>query len=73
MAYFLILLAVWPVLGVVVLHLYSRRAGGRTLPPASSGSDVLARMYLWPVVCWRLRARDSGPGMEIGKTPSDDR
>lgn len=58
----LIVFAVWPLVGVTVLRSVNafRRKGGRPapIPPAVSGTDVLAHMYLWPVVLYKsLRLR----------------
>jgi hypothetical protein len=53
-----ILLAIWPVMGVAVLALVgrlNRGSGEAVLPPANGVSEVLTRMYLWPIVLWRIR------------------
>lgn len=51
-------LAVWPVLGAGVLGMtgwWLRRQSLPTLPSVSGPVEALQRMYLWPLVLWRLR------------------
>jgi hypothetical protein len=53
-----LVIALWPVVGLIVLTAVGRvgplsRRGG-VLPPAASGAEVLARMYLWPLVLLRI-------------------
>jgi hypothetical protein len=53
-----LIIAVWPVVGLAILTAIGRvgpraRRGG-VLPPATSGAEVLARMYLWPLVLLRI-------------------
>ena len=51
-------IAVWPLLGLLVLALFNRhlaRAGKPRLAAATHPGEILARMYLWPIVCWRMR------------------
>jgi len=57
------MVAVWPVAGLVILASVagdsaSQRQGA--LPPAQGIGDVLTRMYLWPVVLWRIRIARGG-------------
>lgn len=57
-----LVIALWPAVGLIILAAVGRvgplsRKGG-VLPPATSGAEVLARMYLWPLVLLRIcRAR----------------
>lgn len=57
-----LLVALWPVLGLIVLHLVGRigaNKGKGVLPPPVNFSEILSRMYLWPIVWWRVqRTRD---------------
>ncbi len=51
------MIALWPAAGLSVLALikyFMSRRGAPVLPAATGGSDVLLRMYLWPLVCWRI-------------------
>jgi hypothetical protein len=54
----LLLFALWPVIGVLVLSYASRalraRSKGTPLGPASSLTEVLMRMYLWPCLLARM-------------------
>ena len=59
------LFAIWPGLGLVLISLANqviRKKRGVVLAPANSLAEVLARMYLWPIVLWRIRLaqRDEG-------------
>lgn len=62
----LILIAVWPIVGLAILGVVGGRpaAGEGALPPAHGVTEVLARMYLWPIVLWRIRIARTrrGPG-----------
>lgn len=52
-----LLIAIWPLLGLAILALINRQlagAGRPLLPPAVHPGEILARMYLWPLVCMRL-------------------
>lgn len=52
-----LIIAVWPFVGLVVLSLINRRLtrdGKPHLPSAINPGEILARMYLWPIVCWRV-------------------
>jgi hypothetical protein len=54
----LLVVAVWPVIGQLALALMARvtQARGKGgLQPAEGVAEVLARMYLWPIVLWRVR------------------
>ena len=51
--WWLFFLAVWPLLGTLVLWQANRalgRKGQPQLAPVEGGAEVLARMYLWPLV-----------------------
>ncbi len=53
-----LLVAVWPFLGLVVLHLVGRigaNKGRGILPPPENVPETLLRMYLWPMVWWRAQ------------------
>ena len=57
--------AIWPLVGMVVLYAIGRVGSGShvraVLPPAHTGGEVLARMYLWPLVLLRVyRGRRRG-------------
>ena len=59
------LFAIWPVLGLLLISLASRSTGKKqkaVVAPANGLTEVLARMYLWPIVLWRIRLaqRDQG-------------
>jgi len=50
-------LAVWPLLGMAALWQMNRvlqNMGHPQLAAAEGGGEVLARMYLWPLVLWRV-------------------
>jgi hypothetical protein len=53
----LILFALWPVAGWLVISLvnrhYRRRGRPGPVPPTAEGGEILMRMYLWPVVLYR--------------------
>jgi hypothetical protein len=60
---FILLFAAWPVVGLAILAVVSRRSpAGKpgTLLPAQGLTEVLARMYLWPIVLWRIRIARAG-------------
>ena len=60
-----LIIAVWPVVGLVVLSLVNgllSRRGKPQLPAAVNPGEILARMYLWPIVCWRLWRTLAGNG-----------
>ncbi|KPK10117.1 MAG: hypothetical protein AMJ68_10220 [Acidithiobacillales bacterium SG8_45] len=61
-----ILIAIWPIAGLALLAIIgSRRAAGEgSLAPADGVTEVLARMYLWPIVLWRIRIARRGGGRE---------
>jgi len=51
-----VVFAAWPVAGLVVLALVDRwlyRTRGLRLSSAERPGEILLRMYLWPVVCWK--------------------
>jgi hypothetical protein len=53
-----LLVAVWPFLGLTVLHMVGRvgaSKGKGILPPPGNFSETLTRMYLWPMVWWRVQ------------------
>lgn len=53
----LIVIALWPVAGLMVLFVVNRRLKRTrrvTLPEADRPGEILERMYLWPIVCWRI-------------------
>lgn len=60
------LIALWPVVGLLILGAVGDRRAARkgTLPPVRGVTDVLARMYLWPIVLWRIKIErtERGPG-----------
>lgn len=51
---FILILALWPVVGQIILTLVNRamlaRGQPAPIPAASDGGEILMRMYLWPVV-----------------------
>ncbi len=55
------LLALWPVLGQIILMAVNRIARHRgqpaPIPPTSEGGEILMRMYLWPVVLIKYLVR----------------
>jgi hypothetical protein len=60
----IVVFAVWPVAGLLLLGLCDRWLAARYrtgLPLADRPGEVLARMYLWPIVCWKIwRALSQG-------------
>jgi hypothetical protein len=61
----ILVVAVWPVVGLVLLAIIgSRSASGKAgvLAPAHDLAEVLVRMYLWPIVLWRIRIARVGRG-----------
>lgn len=53
------LFLIWPLLGQYALHRFDRHRehNGKPaiIPPADTPTEILARMYLWPVVLYRYR------------------
>jgi len=52
-----LIIAIWPFVGLAILSLINRqlsRDGKPQLPTAVNPGEILARMYLWPIVCWRV-------------------
>jgi len=68
--------AVWPVIGLLFLSYVNvrRRVRGKPgLPPATRPGEILARMYLWPIVYWRIRRTEVGEeGPGEGGHPGED-
>ena len=62
----IVLVIVWPILGLTVLYVVGRigaNKGRGVLPPPENFAETLARMYLWPLVWWRVRrTRDQKGG-----------
>lgn len=53
-----LLVAVWPFLGLAVHYLVGRigvNKGKGILTPPENFSETLLRMYLWPMVWWRVQ------------------
>jgi len=51
-----VVFAAWPVVGMAVLAVVDRwlyRFRGVKLTSADRPGEILLRMYLWPVVCWK--------------------
>jgi len=66
-----LIIAIWPVVGLIILALVNRqlgKGGKPQLPSAVNPGEILARMYLWPIVCWRL-----WHALSRGKQPPESR
>ncbi|MCP5135804.1 MAG: hypothetical protein H6981_03240 [Gammaproteobacteria bacterium] len=53
------LFLIWPLLGQYAIRRFDRRRENRgkpaIIPPADTPTEILARMYLWPIVLHRYR------------------
>lgn len=51
-----LVVALWPVVGLALLHMDGKhQKNSGVLPAATSVGEILARMYLWPIVLRRIR------------------
>lgn len=53
----LVVIALWPVAGLMVLSIVNwrlRKTSQAVLPVADRPGEILGRMYLWPIICWRV-------------------